>query len=126
MATNLVVYTAKAVGTTGAGTNYYPSSAGFDLNMVEQPGSFAVHYTDAGDATSTNDLSLEVYDGTNWMTDSTLTFTQVTTVAKKFVKVLAPTLWGMKVRAKLVTAAATSGANGIKFIYSAPAGAYTV
>lgn len=118
-------YTAKASATQAVGTAYWPSSSGFDLNLVENPASFSVHVTDAGDNNATSDWSIEVYDGTNWMTDSTITFTQITSSAKKYVKVVAPTLWGKKVRVKHVVAVETSGASDVKFIYQGQAGAYT-
>lgn len=118
----------KASATVGTGTAYYPASTGVDLSIVRDQRTVAIWHTNAGDGSSTVDLSIEYSrDGTNWFngppTYGLDLFAQVTTVAVKVVRKLAVN--ANYFRVKSVVGTATSGAFDIQMTYDGGIGSYS-
>ena len=126
--TALVRKELKASGTVAVATNYYPSSSGFDLSQVRDQRTISLWVTNAGDASSTVDYSVEYSrDGTNWFTGPPTygldVFAQVTSAAVKFVR--KPSVVANFLRVKEIVAVATSGASDIQLTHDGGDGSFS-
>lgn len=116
----------KASGTQAVNTSYYPASTGINLSIVQDQNTIAIWHTNAGDPSSTVDLTVEYSrDGTNWFTpvaSSGDTFAQVTSTAVKQVR--KTLVHANFLRVKSVVGTATSGAFDIQMDFQGQ-GAYS-
>lgn len=134
----IVKKTIRASATAGTGTTYWPdslgvndaSSDGFNLEVIDEDQLnkvTAVLNALAGAGGSTIDVTVQLYDGTNWCDASGVSgsgaFAQVTSADKNLY--LPVSSIAKKIRFKVVVGTATSSAFAIYLFYKGEGGAYS-